>query len=293
MLPQATADHYRAQQRLTVATLAATRRAWAGMGPDFDPSWRRVRPRLTLLLSAAQLGAARDAERYIPAVLVETGQPDDPAGQVNARAFAGVASDGRPLDSLLYGAVTTAKTAASDAPPPQALAQGGRWLDMLVLTQVADAARGAVGVGITARPAISGYVRMLNPPSCSRCAVLAGRRYGWNAGFQRHPRCDCRHVPASEAIAGDLTTSPRGYFDSLDEAAQNRVFTNAGAQAIRDGADIGRVVNARRGMSAAGARRTTELTRGGRQRLTPEGIYDLAADRDEAIRLLKQHRYLS
>lgn len=101
----------------------------------------------------------------------------------------------------------------------------------------------------------------------------------------------------------------------MDEAEQDRVFGKAGAQAIRDGADIARVVNARRGMTTAadpsGRRRlvrderglftTTEATtRRGRlpgqvagARLMPESIYEIAkGDRDEAIRLLRAHGYI-
>src|SRR5690606_25895161 len=114
-----------------------------------------------------------------------------------------------------------------------------------------DVARQSEAVAIAARPAVTGYVRMVNPPSCSRCAVLAGRFYRWNDGFQRHPRCDCRHVPTTEANAGDIVTAPRDYFDSLDAAEQDRIFTQAGAEAIRLGADPAQVVNARRGMAYA------------------------------------------
>lgn len=365
VLPQSSAEHYREQQRLTVATLVATRRAWGRMAPDFDASWRAVGPRLMVLTSAAQLGAARSGVAYVPRVLAETGITDDPVGEVNPRGFAGVAGDGRPLDSLLYGAVTTAKTAAATQAPPEALARGGRWLDKAVQTAVADAGRVAVGVGIAARPALTGYVRMLNPPSCSRCAVLAGEWYRFNEGFLRHPRCDCRHIPASESMAGDLTTDPRAYFDSLSESEQRRIFTNSGAQAIRDGADLGQVVNARRGatgLTPAGGRLTRaeqQMLRGGRDigqlqrtdvygrqvfvttegttrrglagqrlaertgyvtedagqvlrntrggrtlrdatrqrarapRLMPESIYEIAEDREDAIRLLRRYGYIT
>lgn len=75
------------------------------------------------------------------------------------------------------------------------------------------------------------------------------------------PRCDCRHIPASEDVARDLTTDPKAYFESLTEAQQNTTFTRAGAEAIRHGADINQVVNARRGalgLTPAGARLTLE-----------------------------------
>jgi hypothetical protein len=48
-------------------------------------------------------------------------------------------------------------------------------------------------------------------------------------------------------------TDPKAYFNSLSRAEQERIFTVGGAQAIRDGADITSVVNARRGMSTVGS----------------------------------------
>jgi hypothetical protein len=289
MLTSAT-EHYKRQQRITAAGLVSARRAWA----------RGDMARVVSIVTATQLVAAREAAASVPLMLAEQDISTDAAGEVNARAFAGVASDGRPLDSLL------------------AIPESVGALELIVATQVQDAARGAAGVAVTSRPAATGYVRMLNPPSCSRCAVLAGKFYRWNTGFQRHPRCDCRHVPSSENVAGDLTTNPNEYFDSLSPAEQDKHFTKAGAQAIRDGADISQVVNARRGMSTAqiGGRKalvTTEGTtargiagkrlgdlrksgekyrRSGRPRVMPETIYDVAADRADAIRLLKVNGFI-
>src|SRR5690606_25685747 len=133
------------------------------------------------------------------------------------------------------------------AAPRLAVREAGRWLERAASTALSDTARQGEVVAMARRP-VAGYVRMLVPPSCSRCALLAGKFYRFNDGFLRHPYCGCRHMPASEALAGDLALAARVYFDSLSEAEQRRVFTVAGAEAIRDGADIGRVVNARRGM---------------------------------------------
>lgn len=333
MLPQAAADLYRTQQRLTVATVAAVRAQWASVGnKTLEAAWREIGPRLLLLLTAAQLGAARNAAAYLPWVLAETGQPDDPVGEVNPRAFAGIASDGRPLESLLYGAVVAAGRAyTGGAPTREALAAGRAFLDMVVTTQVADTARAATSAGIAARPRLTGYVRMVNPSACSRCVVLAGKWFGWNKGFDRHPECLCLHIPAAEDRAGDFRTDPELYFDSLTPAEQDRTFTKAGAQAIRDGADIGQVVNARRGMAtarlgakdrlftregitrrglfgsgqAARAARATKTNLGQRGyiknyrqrtttlvRLMPEQIYADAVDRADAIRLLRRFGYI-
>jgi hypothetical protein len=166
-------------------------------------------------------------------------------------------------------------------------------LDMIVRTQVADAGRVADQVATTARTRATGYVRMLVGRSCSRCAVLAGRNYGWNAGFDRHPRCDCIHVPARENTANDLRTNPKRYFGSLSAAEQDRQFTKAGAEAIRAGADVAQVVNARSGLYTAGGRLYTTAAAGPRPRLMPEQILREAnGDRAEAIRLLRLHGFV-
>ena len=281
-LPDATIQRYRQQQRVSALALAEARRLWRRMGREFDASWRQIAPQLVVLLTGMQQVSARQALAAVQPTLDELGLRAPAVGRVNVAPLAGVASDGRPLDELLYEPVIKAKAAVgAGATVDQALATGGSWLEMAVLTQVADAGRVAESLGIVARPRIGGYARMLNPPSCSRCAVLAGAWYKWNAGFQRHPRCDCVHIPANEDMLGDLRTDPRDYFNSLDEAEQARVFTKAGAQAIRDGADIGQVVNARTGaagLTPAGKRLTAEearALRGGRDRghLATRNVY--------------------
>lgn len=235
---------------------------------NLDGWWLSVAPRLFALLAAAQLLAARQADPYVDRALQEQGADPEAAGQINPAAFAGIASDGRPLEGLLYEPVVRVKEAiARGATPAQAVNIGRVSLDMIARTQIADAGRTADGAAVVARTRVGGYVRMLSPPSCSRCTILAGKWFRWNQGFQRHPRCDCRHIPASEDNAGDLRTDPRAYFDSLTPPEQDRIFTKAGAQAIRDGADMGQVVNARRGMAAASiGGRNVAITREGTTR---------------------------
>lgn len=267
------------------------------MGDNFDASWNSVRPAILRAIVAGQLAAARDSDRYLGDFLAEFDEPNNPAGLVNASAFAGVNPSGVPLESATVGGVVKAKQAIGrGASATGALEAGGRWLDMMTQTTIADTSRQATSVAMTARPNVSGYVRMLNPPSCSRCAILAGAVYRWNDGFLRHPGCDCRHIPKVEALP-DATTDPKRYFDSLSPAEQDRIFTNAGAEAIRDGADAAQVVNARKGMRTTangltatnqGARRFTQ----GRIRLMPESIYEIANDRTEAIALLRENGFL-
>lgn len=310
-------EHYLRQQRLAREGL---RRARAARFGPLAP--------LVAVVSAYQGQAAEDALAAVPLMLAEQGINPAPVAQVVPAALAGVASDGRPLASLL------------DLTRQPGFTR--KQFDRLVLTQFTDIARQGASLGMAVRPRVTRYTRMLVPPSCSRCAVLAGATYRSSEAFQRHPRCDCRHIPTDEASAGDLTTDPREYFDSLPSAAdvadrypdltarmrkeagifsQEDVFTVAGARAIRDGADIGRVVNARAGMSTAQAPlrgrgdrwtargraartdvfgrqlfTTTEATtkRGINRpvRLMPESIYEVATDRADALRLLRAHGYI-
>lgn len=335
-LPEAAAAHYRRMQRVQMVAITGVAASWARMTPDVDASWPAVRDRAVPLVESAQLAAARSGASYVPLALAEQGLTDDPLGAVETAALAGIAADGRPLDSLLFGAVVHTKDRlAAGVDIAQALAAGGIWLEGAARTQVSDAGRGAAGLAIAATPR-AGWTRMVNPPCCGRCAVLAGKTFKWNEGFLRHPRCDCTHVPTPEVGAGNAGTSPLAAFEAMSRAEQDKAFTKAGARAIRDGADPSQVVNARRsasGMSRADGGRgqlerrdtfgqqlyvTTEgttrrgaayqsLTRGrgtdvrtpGQRlaraqapRLMPESIYDIATDREDAVRLLKANGYL-
>jgi hypothetical protein len=119
---------------------------------------------------------------------------------------------------------------------------------------------------------------MLNPPSCNRCVVLAGKWFRWNQGFQRHPRCDCRHIPSTENISGDITTDPYAYFKSLTAEQQTATFGRIEARAINDGADIYRVVNiSQRGMPTAGSKQAIKY--GTPRKMTVDQIYRTAGTR--------------
>lgn len=269
--------------------------AWSAVDPArISESWASRIGVLLGLLMAAQHAAAGSADRYLAAVLAEQGLDAAPAGIVDPASLSGVASDGRDLASLLALAGVTAKVSLSrGAAVDRAMASGGALAELIGHTQVADAGRIADQVALTAQPQASGYVRMIVGRTCSRCLILAGRFYRYNAGFRRHPRCDCIHIPGREQTAGDLRTDPAEAFRRMSRAEQDEVFGKAGAQAIREGADMARVVNARRGMrTAADGRLYTIEAAGRRPRLVPEQIFRDAKDRDDAIRLLKLHGFL-
>lgn len=154
----------------------------------------------------------------------------------------------------------------------------------LVASLVQDAGRGAQLVDATTRPRVA-HVRHLNTPSCSRCAVLAGRIYRFSEGFKRHPGCDCVMIPVTVA-SPDLT------YDPLQLAREGKVtgLSKADMTALDEGADFNRIVNVR--SSKAGLMESGEaLTRAGRP--TPAGIFRAAGDdRDRALSLLAQHGYI-
>lgn len=289
------AQHSERQVQLGRRTARELARLWRLIDPaNIAASWRALLPQALVALSTSQGTAAASAGLYVSDVADAYGVDDVSAPRVNPAAFAGVASDGRPLASLLYEpAVIALSQIGQGASPARGLASGRFVLDMVGRTQVADAGRVADGVAIAARAQLTGYVRMVVGKTCSRCLILAGRRYRWNEGFQRHPRCDCRHVPVAEDVPDDVRTDPKAYFDSLDPAGQDELLGKAGAEAVRSGADMAKVVNARRGMYTSDGHLFTHEAAGRRPRIMPEQIYrDANGSRDEATRLLRLHGFI-
>lgn len=294
LAPTRASEEYEAQKRLTFAAVVAMRRQWRRMGPDWDSSYASVGPRLAVLLTAAQLGSARQGAAYVPEVLEQQGMDPEPVGQVRPQAFAGVAADGRSLESLLSLTLLRSKTAGS-------LDAGASFLDMVVETEIADAHRGAIQVATIARTR-TGYVRMVNTPCCKDCAVQAGKFFRANAGFLRHPNCKCYHLP---------TTDPGSKYATYPDPSEITGLTVGERKALDAGGDYSQVLNAGRGRDRTRGVRVTDVSkmtttegatrRGaagkqlrGRQRLTPDAIYDLSGT-DEALarRLLKENGYLT
>jgi len=289
--PQAAANYYRQQQQLAAVTASAAAKLWGRVGNEFDSGWARVRPQVLSVVQAGRLAAANSSVAFTPAVLAETGQVADPVGELVPAAFILSAPDGRDMGKLLDETVVRAKVGVqSGVVPSVARAQAGSWLTGTLLTVLADTGRSVVSADIAQRPTLSGYVRMLNPPSCSRCVVLAGKWFRWNEGFLRHPRCDCRHIPASEDLAGDLTTDPYKYFHSLSTEMQTATFGRIEARAIRDGADIYRVENIRvRGLATAKGK----LRYGTPSRRTVDDIYRTAGTRTNAIKMMQDEGFIT
>ena len=307
------AEVYAAEQRTEIgAAASAVGRLWDRVGDEFDAGYSQIEPQLLAVLDTAQARVAQGAMDYVPRLLHDTGQGalDRPSFGFDPLSFVGTAGDGMPTDSLAYGSVLRAKhTIAEGGTTLEALAAGRTFLTTAVGTLLSDTGRGVETLATAARP-ITGYARMLSPPSCGRCVVLAGKRYKTNEGFQRHPGCDCRHIPATEDVAGDLTTDVSAYLGSLDDKSLARTLgSEANAEAFRLGADPGQIVNAYRRGSLRTAqvfdkriKYTTEgTTRRGwahhrfrsadrrAPRMMPETILAQAKTKEQALEMLRHY----
>lgn len=325
-LVQASATHYAYGKQVQARALRNLTRLWAGIDRrNILESWGAVAGAAALYVAQAQEAVAADSVEYSNAVMQSFDvQPQE--FQTIAAGFAGIAYQlgdrPRPAigleESLMSPAYKTLRALKTGYTTDRSLGIG---LDNLLLRsqmQIADAARQAEGVAMTTAPVRMHYVRQLNPPSCSRCAILAGKTYRSADAFDRHPGCDCRHIPVDEALAGEMAIDPYAYFKSLSAADQNKYFTNAGAQAVRDGADIFQVVNARQGAYSAnggalathtgttrrgywGSLQETRNRRGSerygvaiRERLLPEEIYKRSkGNREQALRMLEDYGYIT
>lgn len=241
-LEQVAQAHYRRSSLTTRQTVAAVLALWRATGPS---GFRDELVRAAGLVAAGQLSQAVQAADYLLALATEQGM-SPPEAQLVPRALSGVAADGRPLADVLSYPIHRVWTML-DAGADFATAEtsGTASLTRIVANEVTQAGTNGTQIGMTGQTQMVGYVRMLRAPSCGRCAILAGKWFRWCDGFARHPGCDCVHVPAAESNGvADLRTDPDAYFKSLSTADQDKYFGAANAQAIRDGSNMGQVVNA-------------------------------------------------
>lgn len=231
-----------------------------------------------------QAAGALVASQAVGAMLAEQRTPVAPEARLQPLAF-------------------TADTAAVDR---LLLEIEEKWrFERLVGNLVLGSMLAAEQVGIAARPTV-GYIRYVGPRCCSRCAILAGKFYRWNAGFLRHPGCQCEHVP---------TTDPRTAYrqDPMQLVREGRVtgLSKADMRALDAGADLSQVVNYRRGglqQVTFGPMRSVTISREGTTRhglawrgrtgrnmsarMTPASIFRVAGSQEDALRMLRLHGYI-
>lgn len=288
-------SHYFRQQGIVTAAVLAVRSLF-----------KRNRP-------LAEVGATVASYQFASATASAASvaaMADAPAPLTIPRSFMGVSSFGFPVLEPIIATIDRHVPAPAEPLPAnwwndeidKFLAE----VEQIVASEIRDAGRSASQVEFTSRPDWTNYVRMLVPPSCPRCTVLAGRIYRDLDSFARHPGCDCVMVP----VTSWQDAHDKGYVSSPQEAFEKghiRGLSKADAQAIADGADVGKVVNAHRGMITPTVfghkvKATTEATTKRAAwrkanptrlvRLRPESIYDIAESRDDAIRLLKLYGYI-
>lgn len=242
-------NQYREQQIITARALREARRVST-----------RGAVAVATVISAYQLEAAGNTFGYTDAVLAEQGINSPPEGTAILSALV----TGRPAIQMLE------RSANNEA------------MERLVLTLVQDAGRTAAAVDLGRRRGATSHIRSLQLPSCSRCAVLAGRVYPYSDGFQRHPRCDCLMTPTNASVGKDLIVDP--------DRSDIRDLSKADVAALDNGADFAQVVNVRR----AGAGLTvgsSVMVRG--DRLTPQGVLQASAgDKSRALQLLRANGYI-
>ncbi|MGW2260281.1 hypothetical protein ACWCXE_21065 [Streptomyces sp. NPDC001780] len=318
--PKAVA-HMEARRRLALATALATHRTWRRLDQDnLYQSWLGLVGDVLALVMANQMRAAEMTGPWLNKLL-GPGDEDRPDGnRIVPAAFAGVDGAGRPLADVLRAPIWTALRLVTEGRPiVQALFAGQSLLDAIVQTAVADIGRAADSVGMTVRPAVTGYIRVVEAGACSRCIVLAGAEYQTDRAFLRHPRCKCGMEPVTRDHTPDVP-SPKRLVAQMSEEQRRKTFGEAGARALAEGADVGQLVNARRGMQSATVYgRTVQITTEGitrrgfagtrlrdfqkvqgqryrmsrTPRLMPEEIFRIADNREHAVRLLRQYGFIA
>lgn len=311
--PKAVIDHLARLAAVQATVVVAGRRVWNKVDPDnIDTSWNKHRAQLTPVMVAAQRRVASDGASYIADALAQQDTYVAPRAIVDPDALAGWAPDGRSLDGLLASPSFRAQALINKGyDTHSAMAMAGNQLGLILMSSLADTSRQAAAMDIALRPDV-GWTRMADPGCCDRCAILAGQFYRWNSGFLRHPGCQCTHVPTTAknlaaARKEGLIDDPDEIFNRLSLAEQDSKYTFARAEAIRAGADMPQVVNARRGMSLNGLTTTEGMGRRGlarkrlaqkplgsnaRVRLTPEAIILQAKTPEQVISELYRNGYI-
>lgn len=305
----ALADAYYVRQAETARQVAnLVQRSYTSV---VDPAqwWDEQGLAATQAIRAGQSVAVTRSSAYVQLVA----EVQDAADEYAVNAVALISPD-EAVDGMLFRSLSVVDDAvAGGATLAEAKAIGLRSVVTLASSLVSDAGQNAAGVATAANPRLSGYYRKLRLPSCDRCAVMAGRWYGWNDGFLRHPGCDCVHVPAAKAfgsgfdprraiLSGQVTGLSKANVEAIELGADPSQVINTRAKgALYDvGAGLqatttGTTVRGRYGRTAGQAARRpgTRYRVADAPRLTPTAVLRLASSRTEAIELLTRYGYIA
>jgi hypothetical protein len=308
-------------------------RAWRNnQSDDFNQAYVNAYPDMLSALDSAQQDVADYMSETTPEVMRNLGSPNlgTPEFTFNTSKLVGLAGNGQNTFDNLWSSVLIGKRAISQGYQTRmALAVVERDFAVRSRTILADTARFSAMMTAKSHSFNAQYVRMLTPPSCGRCVVLAGSPSG-RKPFERHPHCDCIAAWSDDekALATHYANA-EDYLNSLsDEELAKTLGSQANARAWKDGADVNQLVNAyrhkgdvrsaqmygmkvkytmegttKRGwaysrMKQAGyvrehVRYGSKYWRADHPRLMPETIYQLAGnDHDQAMRLLGNYGWL-
>ena len=210
---------------------------------NLDVMFARMLPTMILLLDSAQLETAEEAVANVPKVMGALGFDYEPSYEPDPAQWVGVNGNGQDTMQVLYRPIVEAKQLMTrERLSEQMLRRIESETFTRVRTCLADTQRSASMVAAKGRYAEARAVRVLNPPSCARCVILAGTT---NIGV-RHPNCDCTLMWSAD-LPENAFANPYDYLNSLSDDELARVLgSKANARAYLDGADIYQLVNAYR-----------------------------------------------
>lgn len=303
---QAASRHKENTEKLTQAAFENAGRAWKRVNPgSIVSSWQTLSAGVIGAVMLAQTETIENSNDYIDFAFNEQ-NIDGLDARLRPGVIAGtMPATGATLDAALAGVAYHALDHIGRGRSVREAMDGGMLeLAQLVQYAVADSSRASAKVRIGTTQTSVGYTRVVSAGCCARCAVLAGKFYRWNEGFLRHPNCLCLHFPATSAVAAQTATDPYEAFEALSEKEQDRIYTKAGAEAIRNGADMNQVINSRRGMTTSGRftsegvtkrgyfRISSDAGRAGKRRLSVDEILRRSGqDKTRFVSLLTEYGY--
>jgi len=162
-------------------------------------------------------------------------------------AFAGVTGSGDPVMGLAY-AQAQKITELVDAEAPitkraQAWHHAGVMLATAAQTAISDAARMAILTHLAARPGTT-WIRVVRPPCCARCAILAGKK--GSSLFYADEHCtDGLGISAKEPTFEKVkTVDTTGAGDTFGACILHDVLQNGFTDfTLQDGAEKNSVVS--------------------------------------------------
>lgn len=242
-LGEAAGIYYARQVSTANETRELIQSVWNGMeGKNFQEKWEWfnavARPAMLRIILNGEARSLLTTEEYLRVVSLVQGME---MPQVATAAFV------TPEDTLdaVLGSQMNNFVVETIQGKPENLAKISAGVKFLQTANSAlmDVGRDATSAAMITSDDVYGYVRVLQHPSCKRCAVMAGREYKKNTQFQRHTNCDCQTLPIAEAY-DDATTDPVQAIKDGNVTGLSKADTEA---ITEHGADVSQVINASQG----------------------------------------------